>query len=164
MHKRLAMPTSAGYLELVTIWEFMKDVMVERIHPQVAEQYRTMHMREMNLSRRFAHPDTPTCTEVTHLLKQNPSSVLVELKKTTTLKELKSKNVKLLDLLHDYVHKSMFEFGNPTHFFPVGQNRYALICKEDVRLVITETYKQSLVCTRPERNFILYVPNLKVDL
>jgi hypothetical protein len=100
--------------------------------------------------------------QTSHVLKLNPTSVLVELKKTIKKIEKKSKAVDLEELLYDLCNQSAMQMGRPTHLFPIGTNRYALVVAEDIVLFTKADYTQSLVCMNSNRNFQIYAPNLKV--
>jgi hypothetical protein len=162
---QFALPTPFGELKVCHLWDFLKEVRVYMV-PAVAETLASRRVELYKESFKFYSNNDPQIqfayAETEHLLKLNPSQVLVELKKTTTPIERRGKKVFLEPLVHDLVRKSMEDFGKLSHMFPVGQNRYALVDSEDIRLVIDKNYRQTLVCVNPKRNFTLYAPNLKV--
>ena len=165
MKSKIAMPCPSGYISVCDFWTFLNEVSKETTH-KAYEQIALMRKKEYQ-SPAFRYSPTPSAEGIYsttyHILKMNPASVLVELKKTTSLIERRSVAVDFEELLHELAVKSMMEYGNPTHFFPIGKNRYALVDgKEDVRLYTKDDFSQSLVCLAPKRNFQVYAPYLQI--
>lgn len=163
MLKFIELPTVAGPIKICTLWEFMNEVPqhhVSAVQQDIAiirkKSYQIYGARVHSMAQSEAYAQT------NHLLKLNPASVLVEFKKTTSKIERKGKRVDLESVLNELCIKSMENMGNPTHFFPIGANRYALVDIGDIRLFTKEDYAQSLVCLHGIRNFQVYAPNLKV--
>lgn len=156
--------TFTGPVKLCTLWDFMKEVRVEYV-PQISEQI-ALARKNFFEDRRFRYtPESPQMEayyQSRHLLKLNPSSVLVELKKTTQMKYRTSKELLIEDLINELATESHTLFGNPSHFFPIGKDKYALVSIDDVKLYVKKDWKQSLVCMDPKRNFQIYAPRLKV--
>lgn len=165
--KRIELNLPTGPIKICTIWDFVKEIKREELHKDVLNDFRVAHFSYPEPQPYYRHTGLNAgemYATTTHLLKQNPSSIVKELKKTSTNVERRSKNVGLQELLYEFSIKSMEDMGFPTHFFSVGQNRYALLCEQDVVFFIDKNYKQSIVCTNPKRNFILYVPNLRFSV
>lgn len=163
MSKHIEFNTQAGAVKICTLWDFMNVVKREyvgEVYRDIALMRKKSYQEYGMLSHSMMKSEVYAQTH--HVLKLNPSSVLVELKKTTTKVEKKAKHVDLEELLFEMTHKSLVEMGVPTHFFPIGSNRYALVGTEDVRLFTKADYTQSLVCLNSKRNFQIYAPNLKV--
>lgn len=156
--------TGRGSVRICSLWDFMTEVKIHRLHESVAlelanrtrDEYRSATMPKYGI------PEGPIMSRTSHVLKQNPLKVLVELKKTTTKRFFKSKNVDLFRMLEELSTDSMTEFGNPTHFFSIGMGRYVLVDVKDICLFVNKNYNQTLVCTAPKRNYTIYAPNLKV--
>lgn len=163
--KKIAMPCPSGLISVCDFWTFLNEVTKETTH-RAYERIALMRKKEYESpAYRYSQmlPADGIYSTTYHILKMNPASVLVELKKTTTLIERKSKAVDFEELLHELSVKSMMEFGTPSHFFPIGKNRYALVDgKEDVRLYTRDDFSQSLVCVQPKRNFQIYAPYLTI--
>lgn len=157
--------TQSGYVKICSVFEFIRTVKREEMSKTIKE-FSTVRRNfyQYNLNRYYSpdHDISEVYSKTWHILKQNPASLLVELKKTTTLKERKKKNIDLEELLHELVGESSIEDGLPTHLFPIGSHRYALVCEDDVRLFTKDDFSQSLVCLVPKRNFTIYAPHLKV--
>lgn len=157
--------TQAGAIKICTVFDFVREVRKEYV-PITVQQINTVkrNFYQSSAHRYMPNPYEPAeaLSKTWHILKQNPASILVELKKTTTLKERKSKNVDFERLLEELVVESLIGYGQPTHLFPIGSHRYALVCAEDVRLFTKADFSQSLVCVQPHRNFTVYAPHLKV--
>lgn len=156
--------TSAGPIRVCNLWEFVMDVKKHELHKDIAVHYAEAQKNEYGLmSHRYiiATEDTPMYSKTMHTLQQNPISILRELKNTTTSVDLRRENILLEPLLEKYSVESAINFGEPTHFFSVGRNKYLLACIDDVILYVNQSYDQSLVCKYPNRSFNLYVPNLR---
>ncbi len=163
MSKHIEFNTQAGAVKICTLWDFMNVVKREYVH-EIQHEIAVMRRKayqEYGI-RTHSMMQGEIFAQTQHTLKLNPTSVLVELKKTTKKIEKKAKHVDFEELIFDMTHKSLIEFGNPTHFFPIGANRYALLCEDDVRLFTKADLTQSLVCLNSKRNFQIYAPNLKV--
>lgn len=163
MSTHLVVNSVTGPVKICTLWDFITEVkkeLVGGVYKDVAlmrkKAYQEYGARIHSMQIGEAYAQTH------HTLKLNPTSVLVELKKTTKKIERKAKHVDFEELLHELCIQSANEMGTPTHFFPIGANRYALVNVDDVRLFTKEDYTQSLVCLNSIRNFQVYVPNLKV--
>ncbi len=163
MSKHIEFNTAVGPIKICTLWDFMNEVKREyvgEVYRDIALMRKKSYQEYGMLSHSMMKSEAYAQTH--HILKLNPTSVLVELKKTTKKIEKKGKHVDLEELLHQLGHESMVEMGVPTHFFPIGTNRYALVGSEDVRLFTKADYTQSLVCLNSKRNFQIYAPNLKI--
>lgn len=156
-------PTAAGPIKICTLWDFMNDVRIQKLHPDVAREVAVMRKQELNNFHYQYGTDLGSVSKSIHTLKQNPMRIIAELKKTTTTLEFKGKSYSFLDVLHDTVNQSITQYGLPTHLFSIGKSRYALVSDEDVVLFVKNNYEQSLVCIRSQRNFNIYAPNLKLE-
>lgn len=59
----------------------------------------------------------------------------------------------LKDVLETYSQEIVAEeMGQPTHFFPLGGNSFALVCAEDFHLYGTRELKMGLIPSRVTRN------------
>lgn len=163
MNKKIEFNSSVGPIKICTVWDFLLEVKKQYV-PEIHQEIRINRTMENLPPYAGLYADLVyLAAETSHILKQNPSSILVELKKTTTLKEKKSKSVNCFELLTELSLDSGMNMGIPTHFFSVGKNRYALVCEQDIILFVNKNYKQSLVCVNKRRNFTVYAPNLKVS-
>jgi len=156
--------TAAGPILVMTLWDLIPQVR-KHLLPEAAQKLAMMRKREYEMSRSKYSP-VPldgAFTETFHILNQSPLSLLTEFKKTTTKIVRTSKKIHFRELLDEVSIKSMNEFGNPTHLVPIGRSLYALVDISDLILFTTKELTQSLVCTNPTRNFVIYAPNMKVD-
>jgi hypothetical protein len=159
------MNTQAGPIKICTVFDFIREAKREML-PKHYEDIAVAQKEFYSSANHFKYgfrPDARVIAETRHTLKLNPMKLLTELKKTTTTLYRESKNLTLEDLIYGVVSVSMHESGQPTHFFCIGEDLYCLVSVEDVVLFLTADYHQQLVCTRPNRNFNIYAPHLRVE-
>jgi hypothetical protein len=153
-----------GQVKLCTLWDFMKDVKQERLAPEVREVL-VQSLKEAYRPYTYQSLEHATSfTKTVHSLQQNPIKIVAELKKTTSKLNLYSKKLKLDDLLYETACMSAEELGAPTHFFCSGKGLYSFVSSEDVVLFVGSNFNQSLVCTKPTRNYTIYAPNLNMRI
>lgn len=165
MSKHTIINTSAGPIRFCTVWEFLEDVRKE-----YTREYRdevlllTQTLRDRN-NRYYYPPSAPDevgMAKSVHKLVHNPIKLITELKKTTTKKHTK-RYISLPNFVYQYVDESLINNGTPTHLFCVGENTLCMVDVNDITLFLNGKYKQQLVCTRPDRNFTIRVPNLILE-
>lgn len=155
--------TAAGPINVCTLWEFLQNINHHKLHPNIAKEFAIMQKNEFNNFKLNLEFNTGIISQSIHSLKQNPMTILTELKRTTRLIECRSGNIKFIDLLKGIIHKAMDRGGIPTHLFAIGKSRFALVRKDDIALYIDSDYNQSLVCNYKDRNFTIYAPNVKLE-
>lgn len=153
----------SGPIKMCSVFDFVSEVK-RQLLPKHYEEI-AIHQKKHFMSSKFRYNnlDYTEVAKTLHTLKLNPMKLLTELKKTTTQLYRESKDLTLDELIYDTSNLSAREFGVPTNFFCIGEDLYCLASNEDVVLFVNEGYKQQLVCTRPERNFTIYAPNLKME-
>lgn len=155
-----------GPIKICTIFDLIPIVrrhMVPSVCEKIAVEKRNFYN---NSPRRvdYGFNTADAVAQTSHILQLNPMKLVTELKKTTTKKYRQSKNNDLYQLLEELAYESAMQMGQPDYFFSIGKNKYALVTLEDLVLFTTEDFHQQLVCVRPERNFTVHAPNLKVKL
>lgn len=153
--------TAAGPLEICTVFDFVKLCRKETVS-SVYKSIAVMKKEAYSHARYVPYDLSESIAQTQHLLKLNPMSLLVELKRTTTKKYRQAKVVDFEEMVNEIATDSLIENGAPTHFFNVGQDLYCLACVDDFVLFTTEEWKQQLVCVSPHRNFTVHAPNLKM--
>lgn len=154
------MPT--GPIEICTVFDFI---------PKVKKEFLPSHYEQVAVDLRNSYSHNiydpygrgQAIVESKHKLTTNPMKLLTELKKTAS-PIFVARQIDLDDLLYETTSRSAREMGQPTHFFPIGEDVYALVSQEDCVLFQTASFKQQLVCTKKNRNFIIHAKNLNVDL
>ncbi len=165
MSNNLVFRTQSGEVRICTLFEFMNDVRKEML-PGAGETLALAYKKYYNDPYfRYQYnsgPQVEAYARAEFLLQTNPMKLVTELKRTTTKKYRTSQEMTLDHFLFDLVDESVKEFGNPTHLFSIGHHKYALVSTEDVRLFTTKDLKQQLICVRPERNFTIHAPTLRL--
>lgn len=152
---------ASGPIKICSIFDFVPEVKREMVRSQyerIAVQAKTA-FENSNRYNPYA-PDPLTISKSMHTLQLNPMKLITELKKTTT-KLSRERHITVSELIEELSYLSMNEMGVPTHMFSIGTDKYALVGKEDVVLFVTEDSRMQLVCTKPNRNFVVYAPNLE---
>lgn len=165
LSKSVEVQAATGSLKICSVWEFVLDIKRQKLHHSVAETFSTsLRLEAIKQPQRYLlESEYGLVTKTNHILKMNPTKALTELRKTTTYRKLMRKDVDLVEVVNIFAHKAMLHGGELTHLFPIGENTYALVNKEDMMLYVTEDFHQIIVCDRHIRNYTLYIPNLKVN-
>ena len=146
--------------KIVTLWDFLSEVPRKVVHPDVMHAYAMTYKRRIEYwSSTYADIDDSVYARTELILRQNPTKILSDIKKSLTKFSTK-KHVVIEELMYDLNYRMAQDCSLLTHAFSVGSNQFALVNINDFTLYVKRDYKQSLLCQFPERNYIVRAPNI----